>query len=269
MPLTSIESISNIDIIHTMNKPIRVHANDLDYYICKYNRISGCAYRLYKEFLIASFLPIWGFNHERFEIINIQEKHLEENLGIDKRYFKMPCFGSKVIENSNEFDKHNTSAILSSKNKKYVKLHLLKLCFFDNWICNEDRSHNNYNILYNVVNGTYNLFPIDHEACFNHQELKGELHPITLEDSLIYSELFHNLFNRKELTNVNTFASLKKECYFCASSCAKESNHILSQIPPEWGINIAFEQENLTKFLYSDEWFNKSWNNFIELIQLF
>ena len=268
MYLTSIEKITKYDVIPTMNNPIRVHVSDMEYYICKYNRHSARAYRLYKEYLIAAFLPIWGFYNSIYSPIQIQEKHLDESLGIDRRYFLQPCFGSQVIPNSNEIDKHNTSTISKSKNKAELKDHLLKLSFFDNWICNEDRSHNNYNILYIVESGRYKLYPIDHEACFNHQELKGQLTPITLEDSLIYSELFQKLFKSTELRSVKKIQNLREFSYLCTLKCKELTPEILSLMPPEWGIDLIQEEDFLNQFLFSDEWFEASWHNFIQLIQL-
>ena len=269
MYLSSIEIITQDHIIRTMNEPIRVYASDMENYICKYNKRSQVAYRLYKEYLIGSYLALWDFYTTPIQIIQVLDKHLDARLGIDRRFFSQPCFGTRVIESANEIDKHNAGAVLFSKNKKELKSHLLKLSFFDIWTCNEDRSHNNYNILYIVENGRYKLFPIDHEACFNHRELREPLVPITLEDSLIYSELFHLVFKKTELNSPMKINPLKDFYYLYTLECRKLTPTILNSLPSEWGIDTSQEQDLLNRFFLSDEWFEESWYNFVGLISLF
>ncbi|SFE39909.1 hypothetical protein SAMN05518672_1061 [Chitinophaga sp. CF118] len=106
MLLHSIETLDPDNIIDTMNRPIVVNSSDMNLYFCKYNRLAARAYRLYKEYLIASFLPIWGFNSNPINLIKINDEHIPSGLGIKRSCFESPCFGLQMIESSNELDKH-------------------------------------------------------------------------------------------------------------------------------------------------------------------
>lgn len=268
MPLSSVETLDSANIVDTMNRPIMLLASDLNYYYCKYNKFSGKAYRLYKEFLIASFLPIWEFETTPIDIIYIKDEHIDHTLGISRSYFKLPCFGSQKINNASELDNHNIGLLTKSKISKKFKEDFLKLCFFDIWTANEDRSHNNYNLLIAASNKKYELYPIDHEACFNHTELSQAIIPISYEESLIYSEAFSKIFNTKEL-NPDKVDSLKDMCYLCIQNCKKEIKDILSKLPVEWGIDIDIEEHFLNNFLFEDNWMKQCWMTFQTYLQYF
>jgi len=71
----SIEALERGNIIDTQNRPIIIHASDLNFYYCKYHNLVGAAHRLFKEMLIASFLDSWQFNHAPVALI--REKSLK------------------------------------------------------------------------------------------------------------------------------------------------------------------------------------------------
>jgi hypothetical protein len=252
-----------------MNKPVWVLTNDIEYYVCKYNRISTVAYRLYKEYLIAAFGRAFEISVPETAFVKVSSKHLPIDLGIPKKHFDQPCFGSKKLPGCNEVDKHNVDQIAKASNKKELQITLLKISFFDIWLANEDRSHNNFNLLFTVENGQYYLHAIDHEACFNHGILEErKLALLTLEDSLIYSELHSKLFAGKFSLKHTNIDALKENYYICVHRCKSELQEILSQVPQEWNIDIANEKIKLEKYVLTEEWFNDTWNNFIQILQL-
>nr|WP_090107141.1 hypothetical protein [Chitinophaga sp. CF118] len=119
-----------------------------------------------------------------------------------------------------------------------------------------------------IRDGRYELFPIDHEACFNHGELISELYPITYEESLVYSEAFNTLFKKSDFTRSN-IALLKDKYYVCVESCKDRVKEVLNEIPPSWGIDVQQEQQILNTFLFDDLWFETVWTTFQSYIQFF
>jgi hypothetical protein len=252
-----------------MNKPVWVLTNDIEFYVCKYNRISTVAYRLYKEYLGAAFSKCFQLSVPDIAFVQVSQKHLAEGLGIPKKHFMQPCFGSKLLPGCNEVDKHNIEQLAKATNKKQLREDLLRISFFDIWLANEDRSHNNYNLLFTVENGLYYLHVIDHEACFNHGELPdASLTPITYEESLIYSDLYTALFSGKRFLKSIKINALKEKYYICLQNCKKDLPEILSKIPAQWNIDIPGEKNKLEKYLVTEQWFNEAWNNFIQFLQL-
>jgi len=266
--LYSIEELDPANIIDTMNRPIIVHASDLYHYYCKYHRLHGQAYRLYKEFLIASFLSHWNFHSSPVNLIQVKAEHIPTNLGIRRSDFAYPCFGLQKIASGTELDKHNSDILISRKISPRFRSDFLRLAFFDIWLANEDRSHNNYNVLLSAVEGRYELFPIDHEACFNHNVLTGPLTLLTFEDSLIYSEAFERLFRPKDITP-EAIVGLRESCYLYVGACQKNIDLILASVPPAWGIDQAAQKTLLTQFLFTDQWFREAWQEFCTFLHRF
>lgn len=252
-----------------MNKPVIVLTNDIEYYICKYNRISTVAYRLYKEYMGAVFATRFGLSVPEIALVQVAQENLTDDLGISKKHFTQPCFGSKQLTGCSEVDKHSIVQLGKATNRNQLRNDLLRISFFDIWIANEDRSHNNYNLLFTVENGLYHLYVIDHEACFNHGEFpEAALTPISFEESLIYSDLYTALFSGRRFLKSIKMDGLKENYYLCMQRCRKDLPEILSDVPSKWNINISGETQKLETYLLTDEWFNEAWNNFIQFLQL-
>jgi hypothetical protein len=266
--LQSIESLAKENIIITQNRPIIVHCSDQNYYYCKYHRGHGSAYRLFKEYFMASLIDCWELKHADFNIVQVLAEHLPDDLGIPKRHFSFPCFGSKKIIDTVILSKVNEDVLLKSKGKHNIKEDLLKISFFDMVFANEDRHLNNYNILLSQIQNEYMLYPIDHEACFNHSNIDRGMAVLTYEETLIYSTLFNKLYSNYELKDKKALALLKDKYYLCYRNCVNKIDEILATTPAEWGINIAAVSGNLKSYL-TDEWFNECWREFLIYLQLF
>lgn len=270
MPIfQSIEALERANIIETQNRPIIVHASDLNFYYCKYHNFVGTAHRLFKEYLIACFLDCWQFNHAPFSLIEVRPEHIPADLTIPRNRFNVPCFGLQKLENVFDLNKVTEDILATSKNKKVLKADVLKLAFFDIWTCNEDRHINNYNILYRLVDGEYVVYPIDHEACFNSQNLENGLVQITYQDSLIYSTFFSKLFKISDFSNRGRLDKLKNNFYLCTQNCRQNVNAYLQNIPVGWNVNIAAKEAELNQFLLNDEWFEECWHTFMDFLQYF
>lgn len=270
MPIfQSIEALDRANIIETQNRPIIVHASDLNFYYCKYHNYVGTAHRLFKEYLIACFLDCWQFNHAPFSLIEVRPEHIPVDLTIPRNRFDVACFGSQKLENVFDLNKVTEDILANSKNKKVLKADILKLAFFDIWTSNEDRHINNYNILYRLVEGQYVVYPIDHEACFNSQNFENGLFQITYEDSLIYSSFFAKLFKISDFSNKERIENLKDSFYLCTQNCRQNVNAYLQNIPAAWNVNLIAKEAELNQFLLNDDWFEECWHTFLEFLQYF
>jgi hypothetical protein len=267
--LQSIERLDKANIIETQNRPIIVHASDFNFYYCKYHSHIGAANRLFKEFLIACFLNCWEFNQSPFCLLEVLQDHILYDLTITRRSFDVPCFGLQTIENSFDLNKVTEDILVKAQRKTSIKQDLLKLAFFDIWVGNEDRHVGNYNVLYKYLDNSYVLYPIDHEACFNHQNFERGLISIDYENSLIYSSLFSKLFYNRDFSKKQRLDNLKQSFYLWASSCKQNLNNYLKDIPLGWNIDIAKKEEELSLYLLNDQWFENCWGTYLEFIQLF
>ncbi|MBY0476906.1 MAG: hypothetical protein K2Q24_04615 [Chitinophagaceae bacterium] len=251
-----------------MDKPVKVLANNFESYICKYNRISTVAYRLYKEWIIAKFAVFYEIATPQIELLQVRKEDITSELGIPAGHFNVPCFASKLLDGSTEIDKHNVLQLTKASNVKQLRFDLLKLAFFDIWVANEDRNHNNYNLLMNVYDGKYNFYAIDHAACFNHGELREDkLTALTFEETLIYSELGHELFKSRWLRTVFDAKKFRDSCYLYRQACMQNMDIILSSIPEQWNIDTVSEKVKLEQSLLSEEWFQEAWITFITYLQ--
>lgn len=267
--LHSIEALDRGNIIDTQNRPIIVHASDLNFYYCKYHTYTGSANRLFKEYLVASLLKCWNLNQSTFSLIKVLPEHIPIGLTIPKDGFDVPCFGLQKVEDVFDVTKITEDILLKSKYKSVLQDELLKIAFFDIWICNEDRHINNYNLLSKFVNGEYRLYPIDHEACFNSQNLENELIKIDYTDSLIYSTLFYKSFTVSDIPDNHNLAGLKRSFYLCVECCRQNININLQDIPPEWSINLEEKSKKLNQYLLTDIWFEDCWNTFLQYLRYF
>ncbi|WP_407520976.1 hypothetical protein PDL71_11120 [Lacibacter sp. MH-610] len=265
----SIEALDKANIIATNNRPIIIHASDLNFYYCKYHSNVGTANRLFKEWLIASFLSDWQFNRSSINFIQALPEHIPNDLGIPRNQFDVPCFGLQKIDDAIDLTQISEDAVVRSRNKNNLKADLLKLAFFDIWTANEDRNSNNYNIIYKQVGGEYLGYPIDHEACFNFQNFENGLVQITYQDSLIYSSFFAKLFKTSEFKSKERVENLKDSFYLCSRNCRQNVNAYLQNIPAGWNVNIVAKEAELNQFLLNDEWFEECWHTFLEFLQYF
>jgi hypothetical protein len=266
--LQSIEPLDKANIIVTQNRPIIVHASDQNYYYCKYHNGHGVAYRLFKEFLVGSFLSFWELNHADVNFIEVLDEHIPIDLGIPKRCFLTPCFGSKKIIDCAELTKFTEDVLLKRKGRQNIKSDILRITFFDLIFTNEDRHLNNYNILYTQINNEYQLYPIDHEACFNQQNFDKEIYCLSYEDTLIYSPIFNKLFSNSEFNDKDRLDQIRDNYYLCYRRSIDNIEAILASVPESWQVNIEDARIKLERIL-TDDWFQECWREFLKYIQYF
>ena len=136
----------------TGDAPILILCNDMQDYVCKY-ALNGNATNLLCEYLAASFLKLWELPVPDFCFVQVNYEHVQQ-LGIPKHVIEKTCFGSKFSKSYVELNLFNDEPDLK-KQTGYIahKMNLLKIALFDIWLANEDRNHNNLNLIVDVANG--------------------------------------------------------------------------------------------------------------------
>jgi hypothetical protein len=219
--------------------------------------------------LIASILPIWGFNCSNYAIVNVLPQHLPDKLGINKNYFNTPCFGVQKIDDCFDLTENNVELLQKSENKKRLKADIIRLSFFDIFIANEDRHFGNLNTVCKFENGEILLYPIDHIAIFNQHELKRPLTELTFDESIINSSLFNKIVNDRDLPRQLVLRDMKKNLYLCILACTQALDDIIENIPTEWQIDKAKIKQILLDLCFNSQWFEKCWTIFVQYLQQF
>jgi hypothetical protein len=144
----------------------------------------------------------------------------------------------------------DTRLIKKIKNRE----EFLIIALFDLWMANEDRRHNNYNLLLNT-DPNYYFVPIDHVNCFNTNSLapgRG-MEMLTEEDTIINTDLAKVIFqNPKSLSN--QIDEIVVNYYLWVSECQKSFENIVNAMPDQWGIAKADKIALLNSTLFQSKW---------------
>ncbi len=269
--LNSITEISRV-IPTSGSNPVVVLADDLNEYVCKYSANTP-ANRLLIELLGYSFAKIWNIPIPRANFVTISPEHVAgtiiDNL-IQRRCFDTPTFGSYYYSEAKEIDK---TLIASWKTKKSQlnrirnKADLLKIGLFDLWLSNEDRNHNNSNLLINPIDGGLELMVIDHEKCFNSGIINPDLkiYQINADESILNYDLIP-LFFKQNAEFELLKASILDNFQTHVNNCRLELAQILQLIPDSWGINREEIEEYLNNNIFVSGWLTETEQNFSQFI---
>lgn len=251
-------------IYATAGNPMLVLCDDFQNYVCKHSRHSS---KLVNEIVGSFFADCWDLPTPEICLINVEKDHVPKNLqGVN---FNKPCFGSKYIESSKEIDATTLSMFddPSFRRKIANRNDFLMIALFDIWLSNEDRNHNNSNLLMDFSANSQIYFTVfDHDSIFNSNALHRGVYQINDFDSLIYTELANKLFTRGQ-SLVNVVDNLVKKFYICVNLCENNIDALMALIPVQWGININDYKGQLTNNLFTTEWLIECENNFRALIQ--
>lgn len=250
------------------SKPALILCDDLNFYVCKYNRQPGTeATKLFHEYLAGSFARLWGLAIPDFSLVHVNPQHIDGHDYLQPAFFRTPCFGSKYNGRFSELDEFYGERMASMKKQFGHRREFLKIALFDIWMANEDRNFNNYNLMIDIEN-QYRFVPIDHDAIFNTGNLDKGLTLLSDNETLISTDLTRILFSSKELCDQIYLEDIKNEYYICIAVCKSQLTQILSVIPEEWNVNVADYQNLLETNLFNDAWNKSCFRHFIELIQL-
>jgi len=255
--LEIITSISGIEKVYeTGSRPMRLYGSDFKHYIAKF----GKPHDLLNELIAARFCALWDIRVPPSAFIRILPEHLPA--GFDKRRFEQLGFGSEYLEYAQEF----TNFILTWKNSDYDigrivnRGDFLRIGLFDLWLANDDRNYNNPNLLIQPQNDGFYLVAIDHVNIFNGNALPRGLYHESKESSILCSPYMPLLFRINDKFK-NTLNLLGLEFEELVEKCRKALPSLLQEVPAEWGIDIAQQEEQMRQ-LFTAEWIGGTINHF-------
>lgn len=248
------------------SRPVLITCNDLNDYVCKYNMGNGPAIRLAFEYIAASFLKIWGLKVPDFALVDIRREHIPSDFKIKGYYFDNTCFGSKYSRGY--ADLHNlTDSIAPQKRKSYInRKDLYYIALFDIWLANEDRNHNNYNLLIDI-NNQLNFIPIDHETIFNSRVMNNPIYALTYDESLVSTPLMQKMFGLNDVKKLD-IEEIQSNFYSFVNQCQGNLVNILSQLPADWKINKNELQTKMINEIFNETWLNNSFKLLLFFLQI-
>lgn len=252
------------------SNPLLVTCEDLRDWVCKYDRFPQY---LFNELLAAKFAKIWEINVPEIAFIKVKPEHIPSDKfpSLQLPWFEKECFGSLHLENSKEVD-HTMLSLFQDRSftaKLANRADFLKIALFDIWMANEDRNHNNFNLLVYFSPERLNFFyAIDHVNIFNSSFLDYGIEPLTEDDSIVKTELAKVLFgNYRKLPQL--VDSLVENFYLCTQECQDNINEILDLVPTSWSIDRGQAEARITQHLFLHEWKSTCEATFREFIQSF
>jgi len=250
------------------SQPALFLCEDLEFYVCKYNRSPGTeAKKLFHELIAGRFAEFWDLYVPEFCLVNVNPDYIINHEFLQPVFFQSLCFGSKYNQNFVEIDEFYGELSSRHKRKFSSKFDFLKIALFDIWMANEDRNFNNYNLLIDTENGN-RFTPIDHDAIFNTGNLDKGLFLLSENETLIDTELALRLFSSTELRKIDFLTNIKNEYYLCISECKKNLDNILHDVPDNWNINTNKYRTLLINNTFNEKWIQDVYDHFSELIQL-
>lgn len=238
--------------------------------MCKYDKFSN---HLFNELLASKFAKIWNINTPEIAFIKVKAEHIP-NIKFPKlqlNWFEKECFGSLYLEASKEIDSSSISMFQDRafRNKIADKEDFLKIGLFDNWIANEDRNHNNFNLLLHVSPQKPSFFyAIDHVNIFNNGFLEYDIAELTEDDSIIKTKLAKILFD-KDKNLLKTVDSLLETFYLCTQECENKLDEILDLVPNSWNINKSQIRERIIRNIFTQVWKEQCESTFRQFVQSF
>lgn len=265
--LNSITEISRV-LTTSGSNPVVVMVDGFDEYVCKYSAHTP-AKKLLIEYLGFSFAQIWDIPIPDAAFVNISQDHIPDaKLAsfLNRRCFEIPTFGSRYIAGSKEIDQTVISSWLSKPaqlKKIKNKDALLKIGLFDIWLANEDRCHNNSNLIVASEPEGMKLIAIDHEKCFN----SGIIDPafptcqINADESILNFDLVP-MFYKQNAEFEGIKEELLNEFPQLVANCQAQLGRILQLIPDEWSINREEIEEYLNSNIFDENWLAETKENF-------
>mgnify|MGYP005850488427 CR=1 FL=1 len=221
--------------------PIQVLGSDGMEYVCKYCNPSG--FGPVKEWLASRFLNLWKIPTPEVRLVKVDAGQLSKTSRLQPRFFEFPCFGSRYLENAEHF----SQITFTSESVDYSAL--LKIALFDIWMSNEDRNHNNANLLVVQQKKKMAFYAIDHTMCFNSGNLDKDLYVISQEETLIYHPIFDDYRPSADL-----IPKMRKRYEICVGECYTNLKPILKELPEEWVSSKIDLFTLLTGRLFAETW---------------
>ena len=248
---TVVASGEVLKVYQTGDRPILVLCSDGYHYICKYKQPGYSANKLVSELIGNSFAKIWGIPTPPVSLV-VNDPIIWDNCGISHDPVA-PLLGSLKMENVFDLSSFNCDQIVVNQR---ALSQLLKIALFDLWIANEDRTCNNYNLLYDMR--LQNIVSIDYGGIFNSGIMGKPVYQLNENDSIISSDLYDRL-----KTSVFKYTYLSFLSF--VSKCKKSTTEILNTIPKEWDVDYKLFENKLSE-LFSPTWLSDTWETYNTII---
>lgn len=220
-------------------------------YIVKHSQ-QGRNYRHLINELIAALLGNKvGIPIPDFALVKIDVNILTDNY-IFKRGKPIGLgFGSKFIESKYIPDISTIIELLNKKKNIEFAKDLVKICIFDIWLKNTDRSVNNPNLILAEKKGKLNkIYAIDHSSIFfelDYLNLEKEIQSQpSIGEYLIDFELFNRIL---DLLGFNFNFTVDEFCRKIEELSLELIQEILNNIPNEWPVTSK-EKMCIEKFIF-------------------
>ncbi|RYU93822.1 HipA family kinase [Emticicia agri] len=263
--MKQLHSISEIiRVFPTGDKPVLVICNDLNEWVCKYRD----AQKLANELVASEFAKIWGIKMPQTALVKISQSHIPVGKfpNLNYQLFQKECFGTIYLADSKEIDKA-TLPMFKEKgfaNRIKDREDFLKIALFDIWLANEDRNHNNFNLLIH----SNAFYAIDHTHIFNTNSWENGMSQLTEEDSIIKTNLAEILF--KKSGNLRAAVDiLSDKFYLYCQECENRIDEIGNLLPESWLINREEYKRKMRSTIFSNDWKRNCEDNFKTLINIF
>ncbi len=246
-----------LKIYQTGDRPILVLCSDGYHYICKYKQPGAAAYKLVSELVGGVFAKVWGLATPTTSLI-VNDPIIWDDAGISHDPVA-PLLGSRKMEDVFDLGEFNCNQVEVSWR---TLSQFLRIALFDLWLANEDRTCNNYNLLYDIKDDK--LVSIDYGGIFNSGILNSPLYQLDFADSIISSDLFCRL---KAADTQRVLSGMHIAYLSILSKCKKTVPVILDSIPQEWEVDKTAIERKLQE-LFSVEWINETLSNLKELVEI-
>ena len=245
-----------LKVYQTGDRPILVLCSDGNHYICKYKQPGYAAYKLLNELVGGTYAKAWGIATPVTSLV-VNDPIIWDDAGISHDPVA-PLLGSRKMEDVFDLGEFNCNQVEVSER---TLSQLLLIALFDLWIANEDRTCNNYNLLYDLKEKR--LVSIDYGGIFNSGILNYPVYQLNVADSIVSSDLFCRL----KVVNMQKALSGMHITYLrLVSKCKKMTPVIMDIIPQEWEVDkIALERK--LHELFVAKWIEETWLNFKELVE--
>jgi hypothetical protein len=134
-------------------------------------------------------------------------------------------------------------------------------------LVNEDRNHNNSNLLLNSEDDGVRIIAIDHERCFNSGTINPDNEPyqLTQDESILNTEITPLLFQQgPHLDSIQD--DILAEFPVMVAECQGQLTNITGQIPVDWGIDVARLEEFLNNRIFVPSWVEETALSFRQFI---
>lgn len=245
-----------LKVYQTGDRPILVLCADGYHYICKYKQPGYSANKLVNELIGSWFARVWRIATP-YNALIVNDPIIWDDKGISHD-LNAPLWGSRKMDSVFDLSDINCDQIKPSFRSLSE---LLTIALFDLWMANEDRTCNNYNLLYDLRQEK--IVSIDYGGIFNSGIMGNPIYQLNAQDSIISSNLYDSL---KKADAERVSKGMHITYFLNVSKCKSIAKELLKSIPAEWGIDVLSYEAKLDE-LFDVSWVNGVWDNFISILR--